>query len=203
MLRVRVHGQSLFENLISTEREKMDEEKDKQKTVEVVDTSNPPAEGGPTVKETVEENRARMHSPVTMQEDIEPLFESDAAEKFRTRWLAIQGKFEDDPGAAVQEVDNLVAEVIQQITTSFADRRGTLEKQWTGGGKESTEDLHRVLNRYRSFFERLLSLIPIRSNLLTLQSTAAILTIQPGEVDQNSRYRHRSLPVGKVEAYLP
>ena len=136
----------------------MDEERGRRKTVEVVDTSDQPAEGGPVVRETVEENRTRMNPPDTNEENLAPLFEGNEAEKFRTRWLAIQGRFVDDPTASVQEADELVADVIQGITRSFADRRGSLEKNWNGGGEASTEDLRIALKQYRSFFERLLTL---------------------------------------------
>jgi hypothetical protein len=135
----------------------MDDERNRQKTVEVVDTSDQPAEGGPVVKETVAEHEARMN-PENTQEGLAPLFESNAAENFRTRWLAIQSKFVDDPKASVKDADDLVADVIQGITSSFADRRGTLEQNWNGGGDASTEDLRQALKQYRSFFDRLLSL---------------------------------------------
>ena len=135
----------------------MDDERNRQKTVEVVDTSDQPAEGGPVVKETVAEHEARM-SPENTQEGLAPLFEANAAEKFRTRWLAVQSNFVDDPKAAVKEADDLVADVIQGITSSFADRRGTLEQNWNGGNEASTEDLRQALKQYRSFFDRLLSL---------------------------------------------
>jgi hypothetical protein len=110
------------------------------------------------VKETVAEHEARMNAPETTRDDLVPLFENDAAEKFRTRWLSIQSKFVDDPQASVKEADNLVTDVIQGITSSFANRRGTLEKNWNGGAEASTEDLRQALKQYRSFFERLLSL---------------------------------------------
>ena len=135
----------------------MDDERDRQKTVEVVDTSDQPAEGGPVVRESVSEHEARMN-PENVQEGLAPLFETTAAEKFRARWLAIQSKFVDDPKASVKEADELVADVIQGITNSFADRRETLEKNWNGEGEGSTEDLRQALKQYRSFFERLLSL---------------------------------------------
>ena len=135
----------------------MDEERNRQEIVEVVDTSDQPAEGGPVVKETVAEHEARM-SPETTQEKLVPLFETNAAEKFQTRWLAIQSKFVDDPKASVKDADDLVADVIQGITSSFADRRGTLEQNWNGGNEASTEDLRQALKQYRSFFDRLLSL---------------------------------------------
>lgn len=135
----------------------MDEEKDRQQ-VEVVDTSDQPAEGGRMVKETVAEHEARMNAEHTDQEGLAPLFGDGAADNFRTRWLAIQSKFVDDPKASVKEADDLVADVIQGITSSFADRRGSLEKNWNSGGEASTEDLRQALKQYRSFFERLLSL---------------------------------------------
>lgn len=135
----------------------MADEKDTQKTVEVVDTSDQPAEGGRMVRESVQENNARMNADDT-QAQLTSLFDGNAAEKFRTRWLAIQSKFVDDPRDSVKQADELVADVIQDITNSFADRRGTMEKVWNGGGNTSTEDLRITLQRYRSFFERLLRL---------------------------------------------
>ncbi len=133
----------------------MADEKDTQKTVEVVDTSDQPAEGGKVVNESVEENKSRMNAG---DNQLASLFDPNAAEKFRTRWLAIQSKFVDDPRDAVKQADELVADVIQDITNSFADRRGAMEKVWNGGGNTSTEDLRLTLQHYRSFFERLLSL---------------------------------------------
>jgi hypothetical protein len=100
----------------------------------------------------------RRTSTEMERDELAPLFEGDAAEKFRTRWLAIQSKFVDDPSASVKDADDLVADVIQNITSNFADRRGSLERQWTGGGNTSTEDLRIALKQYRSFFERLLTL---------------------------------------------
>ncbi len=123
----------------------MDGERDKQKTVEVVDSSDLPVEEGQVVKETMTENRTRMEPENPAQDELAPLFENNAAEKFRTRWLAIQSKFVDDPSASVKEADNLVADVIQGIMASFADRRGFLEKNWNGGGEASTEDLRLAL----------------------------------------------------------
>lgn len=136
----------------------MDEEKNKHRTVEVVDTADQPAEGGPMVKETVEENKARMNPENTTQGELAPLFEEESAEQFRTRWLAIQSKFVDDPNDSVKQADVLVEEVIQGITKSFAARRDSLEKQWNGGENASTEDLRLALKQYRSFFDRLLTL---------------------------------------------
>ena len=78
------------------------------------------------------------------------------SEHFRTRWSQIQGTFVDEPRSAVQQADALVAEVIQQITQSFASEISSLEAQWNEGDDVSTEDLRQALQHYRSFFNRLM-----------------------------------------------
>ena len=106
--------------------------------------------------ERVSENRAPAE---TLEERLEPLFEDEAARKFRSRWQVIQGKFVDDPRDSVKQADDLVADIIKSVTMSFADRRIDLEKQWNSGENNiSTEDMRVALKRYRSFFERLLTL---------------------------------------------
>jgi len=50
-----------------------------------------------------------------------------------------------------------VASVIQRLAQVFADERAKLETDWGKGGEVSTEDLRQALRRYRSFFDRLLS----------------------------------------------
>jgi len=101
------------------------------------------------------ENRAPVN---TIDDELEPLFEEDEAKKFRSRWLAIQSKFVDDPRDSVKQADELVADIIKNVTMNFADRRIGLEKQWNSGENISTEDMRVTLKRYRSFFERLLTL---------------------------------------------
>jgi hypothetical protein len=65
--------------------------------------------------------------------------------------------FVDEPQAAVENADQLVAELMQDLARLFAQERESLERQWSGGGVASTEDLRVALHRYRSFFQRLLS----------------------------------------------
>lgn len=91
-------------------------------------------------------------------EGLEPLFEEEAARKFRSRWMVIQSKFVDDPRDSVKQADDLVADIIKNVTMNFADRRIGLEKQWNSGENISTEDMRQALKRYRAFFERLLTL---------------------------------------------
>ena len=133
----------------------MDEQKERRTNVEIVDTPEQAAGNEQRVSEPMPENRTPAN---TAQDELAPLFEDTASEKFRSRWLAIQSRFVDDPGASVQQADELVTEVIQGITRSFADRRSSLEKGWSGGGEASTEELRLALKQYRSFFERLLTL---------------------------------------------
>jgi hypothetical protein len=86
-----------------------------------------------------------------------PLFTPEDTEDFRRRWSEIQAGFVDEPRRAVEQGDSLVAEVIQRLATVFADERGNLERQWGQGSDVSTEDLRVALQRYRSFFDRLLT----------------------------------------------
>ena len=89
--------------------------------------------------------------------DDAPLLGEDEGAELGSRWESIQGTFVDDPRRAVEEADGLVAQVMQQLAESFARERETLEGQWTRGEDVSTEDLRVALQRYRSFFQRLLS----------------------------------------------
>jgi membrane-anchored protein YejM (alkaline phosphatase superfamily) len=92
------------------------------------------------------------------EESRTPLFAAAAAEAFRSRWQDIQASFVDEPQGAVEQADSLVAEVMQQLATTFADERAQLEVHGDHGEGISTEDLRMALRRYRSFFDRLLSI---------------------------------------------
>jgi hypothetical protein len=91
------------------------------------------------------------------EEASPPLFEQSALEDFRSRWGAIQTGFVDNPGGAVKQADELVAAVMKRLAEVFADERANLEQAWATGDDVSTEDLRVALRRYRSFFDRLLS----------------------------------------------
>jgi hypothetical protein len=87
----------------------------------------------------------------------EPLLPQSDAGDFRTRWANIQTSFVDEPRRAVEQADGLVAEAIKHLAETFANERCNLEAQWDRGDSVSTEDLRQALQRYRSFFTRLLS----------------------------------------------
>jgi hypothetical protein len=87
----------------------------------------------------------------------EPLFAAAEAGPMRERWTSIQAAFVDEPRDAVRHADELVADAIKRLAESFARERSRLEEQWGRSGDVSTEDLRQALRRYRSFFDRLLS----------------------------------------------
>jgi hypothetical protein len=87
----------------------------------------------------------------------EPLVAPDAVVDFRTRWEVIQQGFVDDPRNAVSEADNLVDDLLKRLSDTFDQQHQELEKQWSDG-EPSTEDLRSALQRYRAFFQRLLTL---------------------------------------------
>lgn len=91
-------------------------------------------------------------------EQLEPLFSPQVAGDYRSRWAAVQSSFVDDPRRAVREGDELVAQMMKNLAESFATERGRLETQLGQAGETTTETLRVSLRRYRSFFERLLSL---------------------------------------------
>ncbi|MFL5952521.1 MAG: hypothetical protein ACJ76I_00230 [Gaiellaceae bacterium] len=88
---------------------------------------------------------------------LEQLFPSERATELHDRWHALQANFVDDPRDTVAEADALVAELLQELARGFSEARAGLERQWSEGDDVSTEDLRVTLQRYRSFFERLLA----------------------------------------------
>jgi len=96
-----------------------------------------------------------MAQPATAQGGAGPLL-SDSGE-FTARWQSVQVIFVDEPRRAVEDADRLVRDVMDRLTQVFSSQRDDLEKTWHAGGEASTEDLRVALQRYRSFFERLLA----------------------------------------------
>jgi hypothetical protein len=125
---------------------------------QAADTARPPEAGA------IGED-ARGRQPVgpgagqaTAEDTRTALFTDDDASDYQARWQEIQADFVDDPREAVEQADTLVAELMQRLAETFARERAGLEGQWDRGDEVSTEDLRIALQRYRSFFGRLLSL---------------------------------------------
>jgi hypothetical protein len=107
--------------------------------------------------EATEPSSAGDRPVVSEEEERAPLFSPQDAEALRERWNDIQTGFVDEPRPTVERADELVAELMKRLAESFAQERGDLERQWDRGEQISTEDLRVTLRRYRSFFDRLLS----------------------------------------------
>ncbi|MGC2474302.1 MAG: hypothetical protein WA485_08200 [Candidatus Sulfotelmatobacter sp.] len=86
-----------------------------------------------------------------------PLFPSEELHGLRARWKEIQIAFVDEPRKAVEQADGLVASAMKRLAEVFAEERAGLERQWDRGDDVSTENLRVALQRYRAFFDRLLS----------------------------------------------
>jgi len=106
---------------------------------------------------TANQQRDSASSTQQSADESQSLFPPDRLSDYRQRWTEIQASFVDDPRGATQQADNLVATVVKDLAQIFAQERETLEGQWTRGEDVSTEDLRVALTRYRTFFDRLLS----------------------------------------------
>jgi hypothetical protein len=111
------------------------------------------------VKRDAREAKAEAHAAhAANQEKLAPLFAPQVCDEFRHRWDQVQFSFVDDPKRAVREGDELVAHVMKSLAQTFSQERAKLEKELGQNDAGSTENLRIALQRYRSFFQRLLSL---------------------------------------------
>lgn len=128
---------------------------------EPVSTADLPSTGRPDARLGAQREPSREKpesAPAEEGRGSGPLLPQGVAQELRSRWDAIQTGFVDEPRNAVQQADELVALAIIHLVESFADQHNQLERQWDRGGDVSTEDLSIGLQRYRTFFQRLLSL---------------------------------------------
>lgn len=85
------------------------------------------------------------------------LLDTDELHSVVSRWREIQAEFVDQPKRAMQQADELVSELMDRLSRTFAEQREQLEARWSETESISTEELRQELQRYRSFFERLLA----------------------------------------------
>jgi hypothetical protein len=136
----------------------MDELLLNDETLTTRDIAYPARSGASSQASTIESgDQPETHSEKIL--DVAgPLFPEDELQTFRSRWDHVQTSFVDEPRQAVEQADSLVANVVKRIAEQFSAEREKLEKQWDSGSEVSTEDLRQALKRYRSFFDRLLTL---------------------------------------------
>jgi hypothetical protein len=95
--------------------------------------------------------------PATSADGDVSLLDPAEGDRFRQRWSDVQARFVDDPQEAVSTADGLVAELMRSLAEGFNQHKSHLETQWQSGGEPDTEELRQALQRYRSFFNRLLA----------------------------------------------
>jgi hypothetical protein len=89
-------------------------------------------------------------------EDGTQLFPPDERQDLESRWNDVQSRFVDEPRTSVEEANELVGELMERLVSGFQAERTELEEQWDRGDEVTTEDLRVALQRYRTFFARLL-----------------------------------------------
>lgn len=95
--------------------------------------------------------------PAAAHEPRAQLVGADEHAGFVARWREIQAGFVDEPSKAVQDADALVTDLMRRLAEALAGEREQLESRRGAGGDVSTEELRQGLRRYRSLFERLLT----------------------------------------------
>jgi hypothetical protein len=109
-------------------------------------------------------------APPTDEDDVVPSPESEGSrppegnapllergDEWMNRWNEIQIRFVDEPRESIANADALVDEVMKELAAAFAEERARIEGEWSAGSEPSTEELRVALQRYRSFFNRLLA----------------------------------------------
>jgi hypothetical protein len=129
------------------------------------------AADAPTKRDAESELRERRRR--REQFDIRPLSEEER-ERFRSRWLAIQAEFVDDPSSSVAKADSLIQNVmrargypVDDFDTRAADlsvdHPDVVENYRAGHGiavahergNAGTEELRKAVQHYRALFEEL------------------------------------------------
>ena len=120
-------------------------------------TNDPIATGTVAEPPPVQQSPMESETNLPVESGAAALFGSDEAARLRTRWQDIQIRFVDVPRKSVQQADELVETVAKRLTEMFADQRNRLEREWDKG-QISTEELRNAFRRYRTLFDRLLSI---------------------------------------------
>ena len=79
-------------------------------------------------------------------------------DELQSRWNLIQKEFVDDPHTSVKKAEALVAEMMDKVRQILSEQQMSLNESINGHDDISTEDLRVALQRYRSFFNRLLEI---------------------------------------------
>jgi hypothetical protein len=86
----------------------------------------------------------------------EPFVAADAT-RYQDRWYEIQTGFVDEPGHAVQSAGELLTELIDDLNRRLTTELEALDARRGASDDVSTEDLRVTFQRYRTFFDRLMT----------------------------------------------
>jgi hypothetical protein len=86
---------------------------------------------------------------------VTAIWTEDSAQDLRDRWREAQLRFVDDPQKAADDTRDLVNEAVEALTAALASHREQLNS-WPANA--DTELYRVIVQRYRTFFERLLTL---------------------------------------------
>jgi len=107
----------------------------------------------------VESNTESMCAKIHASEEASTSFLSQTeAQSFRSRWEGVQFGFVDDPKQSVEQAIHLIGDTVKQLTESLDAERQKIGQPLQRVDMPSTEDLRLILRRYRSLFERLVSI---------------------------------------------
>ena len=139
------------------DKESVEQNEERMTAVDQQEREQEPADRATSTRELAKDLE-RTPSGQAKPSTTTALFPENESRDFHKRWTDIQTAFVDEPRHAVEQADELVAEVIKRLADSFARERSRLEGQWGRGDNVSTEDLRVALQRYRAFFDRLLNI---------------------------------------------
>jgi hypothetical protein len=126
-----------------------------------LDAAAPEAVAAPTDTDRPDVARGEAAVPVDTPARAEPtdefgkLWPEDAVHDFQQRWREVQLHFVDDPRAAADEAQQLVAEALDRFSTALSTRRSEMDS-WREGDGADTERMLTVVRRYRKLLDRLL-----------------------------------------------
>ncbi|CAM4504471.1 hypothetical protein NONI108955_37460 [Nocardia ninae] len=125
-------------------------------TDQVPATSTADTDQVTTPDETTTAGNGTEQQRISLDDVGTPLFADTDLDRLRTQWREVQGAFVDSPRDAVTQADKIVADIIYQLTTAYAERKRVLEEHCAGLQDGDTEELRQALRGYRGFFRRLL-----------------------------------------------
>lgn len=85
------------------------------------------------------------------------IWEQSAVDGYRERWRRVQVQFLDDPKAAAEEAESLLADVLDVLSGNLTARKRDLD-DWRSGERRDTEELRIAVRGYRDLLDKVLTL---------------------------------------------